>query len=118
MSKSYTNDFQRSESVGWLVHNKTVWNLEDIEAIQEAFINKNQIVLPVSRVFTFNGTGYRFDALIVNRYHRQDIEEYLFTQRIEYYVQAEGRGDVALIMINQTSADEILKNISILKRGD
>ena len=114
MSKAYMNDFQRSESVGWLVHNHTQWSLEDIENIEEAFNDKEFLVLPVSRVFSFQGTGYRFNALIVPRYARAEIEEYLFTQRIEFYSQAEGSDRVALILIKETRAEDILRDIKLL----
>lgn len=116
MSKAYMNDFQRSESVGWLVHNHTQWSLEDIEKLQDAFNLKNQFVLPASRIFVFNGEGYRFNALIVNRYQRADIEEYLFSQRIEFYAQSESSENVALIMIKETPAEDILKNIKVLAK--
>lgn len=114
MSKSYVTDFDRSQSVGWLVHNHAQWSVEDIENIEEAFNDKEFLVLPVSRVFTFQGTGYRFNALIVPRYARAEIEECLFTQRIEFYSQAEGSDRVALIMINETRAEDILRGIKLL----
>lgn len=118
MSKAYVTDFDRSQSVGWLVHNHAQWSVEDIENIEEAFNDKEFLVLPVSRVFTFQGTGYRFNALIVPRYARAEIEEYLFTQRIEFYSQAEGSDRVALILIKETRAEDMLKGIRNLKRRE
>lgn len=118
MSKAYLNDAQRLEQCNFLTQNCTVWNIEDIEELQDKFLNKGHIVLPVSRMFVFKNVGYRFNAFIVPRYSRADIEEYLFTQRIEFYSRVEDHESVALIFINQTSADEILQNIKHLKKGD
>lgn len=114
MSKAYMNDFERSQSVNWVIYKHTQWSVEEMDAIQEAFINKGHCVLPVSRVFTFQGTGYRFNTLIVPRYARAEIEEYLFTQRIEFYSQAEGSDRVALILIKETRAEDILRDIKLL----
>lgn len=118
MSKAYLNDAQRLEQCNFLTQNCTVWNIEDIEKLQDQFLNKGHIVLPVSRMFVFKNVGYRFNAFIVPRYSRVDIEEYLFTQRIEFYSRVEDHESVALIFIHQTSADEILQNIKHLKKGD
>lgn len=117
MSKAYLNDAQRLEQCNF-TQNCTTWNLDDINKLQDKFMDKGYIVLPGSRLFVFNGVGYRFNALIVPRYSRADIEEYLFTQRIEFYSRVEDHESVALIFINQTSADEILQNIKHLKKGD
>lgn len=117
MSKAYMNDFERSQSVNWAIHKHTQWSVEEMDAIQEAFINKGHCVLPVSRVFTFQGVGYDFDALIVDRYSRDIIEEHLFRQRIEFYARAESGERVALIMINETPAEAILKGIRYLPKN-
>lgn len=118
MSKAYLNDAQRLEQCNFLTQNCTVWNIEDIEELQDKFLDKGHIVLPVSRMFVFKNVGYRFNALIVPRYSRADIEEYLFTQRIEFYSQAEGSDRVALILIKETRAEDMLKGIRNLKRRE
>ena len=118
MSKAYLNDTQRLEQCNFLTQNCTVWNLDDINKLQDKFMDKGYIVLPGSRLFVFNGVGYRFNALTVHRYHRSEIEEHLFKQRIEFYSCVENSETVALIFIHQTSADEILKNIRNLPKND
>lgn len=118
MSKAYLNDAQRLEQCNFITEKCTTWNLDDINNLQETFLDKGYIVLPLSRPFVFRGKGYTFDALIVPRYKCTEIEEHLHRQRIEFYSRAEGQDDVALIFIHQTSADEILQNIKHLKKGD
>lgn len=123
MTKPYTTDFERCQKADFIVHKLTRWNLGDINDLQEAFSDKGYIVTPLSRVFNFkneNGVtvAYRMDALVIPRWDSYIIEEYLSTQRVDFYRQAEGHGEVALIFTNQTSADEILKGLKDLPRGD
>ena len=123
MSKPYLNDFDKSQKANFLVHKMTVWNQEDIESLHEAFSDKGYIVAPLSRVFTHTNhnnicEAYRYDALVIPRHDSYIIEEYLSTQRIDFYRQAEKCEGIALVFINQTSADEILKNLKFLPRGD
>ena len=123
MSKPYLTDFDKSQKANFLVHNMTIWNQEDIDNLQEAFKDKGYIATPLSRVFVFRNhnnvtEAYRFNALVIPRYDSYIIEEYLSTQRIDFYRQVEKSEGVALVFINQTSADEILKNLKFLPRGD
>ncbi len=123
MSKAYTNDFERCKKADFIVHKLTHWSIDDVNDLQKAFSDKGYNVTPLSRVFCFkNETGstvaYRMDALVIPRWDSYIIEEYLSTQRVDFYRQAEGRGDIALIFTNQTSAEEILKGLKYLPRGD
>lgn len=104
MSKPYSTDAE-------LPHtgiSKTIWTLQEIEKIYQAFDRKGYLVQCFSRE---DHTGVRHDALIVQRKDYGVISEYLFTQRIRFESNAEGRGEVAIILVENTSEKELTHGI-------
>ena len=108
MSKPYINDCQKIVANGGISSWEANWNEDDRQEIHDAFYKKGYRVYALSR---FDHTATAHDALIISRWDVGILMEYLFQQRITVEIEAEGREEVGLILVYNTSAEDILKNI-------
>lgn len=100
MSKPYINDFEKlTKAIP-----EQFWSVPEIEDMMETFYEKDYLVNIFSRL---DHTGTRHDAWIVPRHKVGIILEYLFQSRVTVEVEAEGRYDVSLIFVYNTSYKDL-----------
>lgn len=111
MSKPYLNDSQKIVANGGINDFLANWTCKERQKVHEVFYRKGYRVYALSR---FDHTATAHDALIISRFDVGPIMEYLFQQRITVEIEAEGREEVALILVYNNSAEDVLKNIKRL----
>lgn len=111
MSKPYITDSEKIRANGGITSWSATWDLDERQDVHDAFYRKGYRVYALTR---FDHNAVSHDALIISRWDVAVIVEYLFQQRITVEIEAEGREEVALILVYDNSVKDVLKNIKKL----
>ncbi len=108
MSKTYITDSEKIMVNDGITSWAATWDVDERQDVHDAFYRKGYRVYALTR---FDHNAVAHDALIISRWDVGTIMEYLFQQRITVEIEAEGREEVALILVYDNPVKDILKNI-------